>query len=95
MTETHLAPIQDLSLVEQYRRTRLPIPVDRRHVRDKAGISLRRFAREIRVSHGSIAYYERGGKPSPEIAARYRKVLEDLAAALGYQLRYEITEVQK
>ena len=82
--ETQLA--EPLSLAEEVRLTRLPSPATRRAIRDAAGVSLRRFARALKVSHGSIAYYERGGQPRTEIAIRYRDELERLAAAVGYQL---------
>ncbi len=82
-------PAQEPSLADEYLRTRLPIPADRRRVRDRARFSLRQFANKIGVSHGSIAYYERGGKPSADIAERYKRELEELAAVLGIELRYD------
>ncbi len=80
---------QEPSLADEYLRTRLPIPADRRRVRETARFGLRRFAARVRVSHGSIAYYERGGTPSPDIAERYKRELEELAAVLGIELRYD------
>jgi len=86
MTDTDLRLPQPLSLAEEVRLTRLPPPGIRRAIRDGAGVSLRRFARAIGVSHGSVAYYERGGTPAPCIAIRYRAELEELAKVIGYDL---------
>ncbi len=95
MTDT-LMPDQELSLADEFLRTRLPIPADRRRVRHMSGFSLRRFAQKIRVSHGSIAYYERGGQPGDDIAVRYKRELERLADLFGIEMRYEhAVNVQK
>jgi AcrR family transcriptional regulator len=86
MTNTLFAPRRALTLAEEVRLTRLPAPHIRRAIRDAAKVSLRRFARELGVSHGSIAYYERGGQPGVDIAIRYRAELERLAAEVGFDL---------
>ncbi|WP_045740837.1 helix-turn-helix domain-containing protein [Actinoplanes rectilineatus] len=86
MTDTITPPIRALTLAEEVTLTRLPAPHIRRAIRDAANVSLRRLAREIRVSHGSIAYYERGGQPGTEIAIRYREQLERLASAVGFNI---------
>jgi transcriptional regulator with XRE-family HTH domain len=82
MTDTPAA----LSLAEEVRLTRLPPAHIRRAIRDAAGVSLRRFARALQISHGSVAYYERGGQPRTEIAIRYRGELEKLAAVVGFEI---------
>lgn len=86
MTDILAAPVAALTLAEEVRLTRLPPPHICREIRDKARVSLRRFAREVGVSHGSIAYYERGGQPRTEVAVRYRCELEKLAEAIGYEI---------
>jgi predicted transcriptional regulator len=86
MTDTYAQPRAALTLAEEVRLTRLPAPHIRRAIRDAANVSLRRLARELRVSHGSISYYERGGQPRPEVAIRYRDELERLAATVGFDL---------
>lgn len=86
MTDRKTEAARPLTLAEEVRLTRLPPPDVRRAIRDGAGVSLRRFARALRVSHGSIAYYERGGKPGTEIAIRYRRELEKLAAVIGFDI---------
>lgn len=95
MTETQTAPPAVLTLAEEVRLTRLPPAHIRRAIRNQAGVSLRRFARALQVSHGSIAYYERGGQPRTEIAIRYRGELERLAAVIGFQLDAEPTPIRK
>ncbi len=94
MTQT-LHPTRGAALVAEIRSRRLPIPADRRAVRELSGISLRRLATELNVTHGSISYYERGGSPGVEIAGRYRELLEEIAEAIGYKLRYEQPTTQK
>ena len=86
MTDTHTEPARPMTLAEEVALTRLPAPPIRRAIRDAARVSLRRFARELGVSHGSIAYYERGGQPGTDIAIRYREELERLAAVTGFDL---------
>jgi hypothetical protein len=89
MTTTNITPDKPLSLIEEVRRDRaiqLPAPEHRRGIRDAAKVSTRRLARELRITHGSIYYYERGGNPGPEIAARYRDLLLRLAAEVGYKV---------
>jgi len=86
MTDTPAASPATLSLAEEVRLTRLPPAHIRRAIRDAAGVSLRRFARALQVSHGSVAYYERGGQPRTEIAIRYRGELEKLAAVIGFPI---------
>ncbi len=95
MTDTETAPSRGAALVAQARRPRLPIPADRRGVRDRAGISLRELASELRVTHGSVYYYERGGTPGRTIAKRYGALLEEIAEAIGYELRYEHPAAQQ
>ncbi|HEY6117075.1 MAG TPA: helix-turn-helix transcriptional regulator [Candidatus Dormibacteraeota bacterium] len=85
MTITQDSPARHLTLAEEVALTKLPEPHIRRAIRKAARVSLRRLAREIGVSHGSIAYYERGGQPGVEIAIRYREELERLAGAAGFQ----------
>ena len=86
MTDTMTSRAEPLSLAEEVRLTRLPAPHIRRAIRDGARVSLRRFARAIQVSHGSVRYYEQGGQPGIEIAIRYRCELEKLAAVIGFDL---------
>jgi transcriptional regulator with XRE-family HTH domain len=98
MTTTPTAPRAELTLAEEVLLKQLPPPNVCREIRDKARVSLRRFAREVGVSHGSIAYYERGGQPRVEVAVRYRCELEKLAAAIGYELPLpaeELTALEK
>ncbi|MGX6604860.1 hypothetical protein ACWKSP_22430 [Micromonosporaceae bacterium Da 78-11] len=86
MTDTMTSRAEPLSLAEEVRLTRLPAPHIRRAIRDGARVSLRRFARAIQVSHGSVRYYEQGGQPGIEIAIRYRAELEKLAEVIGFDM---------
>lgn len=86
MTDTMTEPAKPLTLADEVRLTRLPPPSVRRAIRESARVSLRRFGKALQVSHGSVAYYERGGQPGVEIAMRYRTELERLAAVIGFDI---------
>lgn len=51
-----------------------------RAIREKAGLSLRELARHIQVDSTSLSSYERGiARPSPEVAIRWYRALQEMA----------------
>lgn len=89
MTTTDVPPTQHrFALVEEVKKrldTELPPPHERRAIRKAAQVSIRRLAHELGITHGSVYYYETRGNPGPDIASRYRDLLNALAAAVGYE----------
>lgn len=84
MTEVHndVSPLADL-----VRASRLPSPAERKRIRRAAGVSLERMAEDLGVSHVSVSFWERGVyDPSMENAAKYRKLLGELAEASGTEI---------
>lgn len=76
------APSHYPKLLEQVRsRRRLPVPAERRRIREEAGISLRVFADALGVSHTAVASWERGATPR-ELRSEYAQLLEEIADAL-------------
>jgi transcriptional regulator with XRE-family HTH domain len=74
-------------LAELVRAARLPPPAERRRIRLAAGVSLRRMGDELGVSAVTVHNWETNGDgPGLENATRYRRLLEQLAAAVGTQL---------
>ena len=77
------APTQYGALLDQVRsRRRLPVPRERRRIREDAGLSLRAVAAAIGVSHTAVASWEAGGVPREHTAA-YARFLEELREVLG------------
>ena len=79
MTEASNAakPLADL-----VRAARLPEPAERKRIREKAGVSLRRVAEELGVSITTVWHWEHDGDgPSMENAVRYRELLDQLNEA--------------
>lgn len=83
-----MTPNPQPNLLEKVRRRQsinlLPPPADRKAIRAAARVSMRELADELGTTHGSIYYYERGGNPRPDLAARYAHLLAELAEAVGY-----------
>lgn len=74
-------------LAELVRASRLPPPAERRRIRLAAGVSLRRMGDALGVTAPTVHNWENSGDgPSMENAARYRALLEQLAAAVGTQI---------
>ena len=67
-------------LLEKVRaRRQLPAPVERRRIREAAGVSLRDMASAVGVSHASIVSWERGACPrDPKHTAAYSRLLTEL-----------------
>jgi transcriptional regulator with XRE-family HTH domain len=60
-------------------RRQLPLPAERRLIRERAGVSLRELGVAIGVSHVAIARWEAGGQPAgPEHVAAYGRILDEL-----------------
>jgi DNA-binding transcriptional regulator YiaG len=60
-------------------RRGLPLPAERRRIRERAGVSLRELATAIGVSHVAITRWEAGAQPAnPAHAAAYGRLLEEL-----------------
>jgi transcriptional regulator with XRE-family HTH domain len=65
-------------LVERIRaRRQLPVPRERRAIRERAGVSLREAAAALGVTHAAIWRWERGSTPRQHIAA-YAQLLDEL-----------------
>ena len=61
-------------------RRRLPPPVARRQLRERAGLSQRDIAAGVGVSRESVSLWESGRRtPRPETALRYLELLDLLA----------------
>jgi DNA-binding XRE family transcriptional regulator len=70
-----------MTLIEelQQRRKRLPAVPMRRAVREAAGVSQARMARELRVHRITLIRWENGTcEPKDEAAERYARLLADL-----------------
>jgi predicted transcriptional regulator len=67
-------------LLERVRsRKALPVPAERRRIRERAGVSLRELGAAIGVSHVAITRWEAGAEPAdPRHLASYRRLLEEL-----------------
>jgi transcriptional regulator with XRE-family HTH domain len=67
----------DSELLERLRaRRELPLPAERRRLREAAGASLRDVAREFGVSATSVIRWERGASPGPHTGAYARLLAE-------------------
>jgi len=67
------------ALLEQARsRRNLPLPADRRRIREAAGLSLRAVAAALGVSHTAVANWEAGGTPREQERGSYGRLLEEL-----------------
>jgi transcriptional regulator with XRE-family HTH domain len=70
--------VTESELLERLRARRaLPLPAERRQIRENAGASLRDVAREIGVSATSVIRWERGSSPGVHTVA-YARLLEEL-----------------
>lgn len=84
MTEAQTGPSPLAGLV---RASRLPPPAERKRIREAAGVSLRRMGDELGVSAVTVHNWENDGDgPTLENAARYRRLLKQLAEAAGTQI---------
>ena len=80
MTNTATGVDELLELVGS-RRT-LPVPVERRRIREAAELTLRDVATALGVSHTAVASWEAGVTPREHRAA-YALLLEQLKAAVS------------
>jgi len=73
------------ALVEQVRAVRrLPSPSMRRAIRLSAGVSMRQIGDHVGVSRAAVGHWEAGRwTPSPEHAARYADLLDELRDAVA------------
>jgi transcriptional regulator with XRE-family HTH domain len=78
--ETVTAKRRERELLARVRSLRrLPLPAERRLIRDRAGVSLRELGAAIGVSHVAIARWEAGGQPaSPAHVTAYGRILDEL-----------------
>jgi DNA-binding XRE family transcriptional regulator len=84
MTE---APTGVPSLADLVRAAQLPSVAERKRVREAAKVSLRMIAEACDVSITAAWHWENDKDgPSMENAVRYRKLLEELAAAAGTEI---------
>lgn len=72
-------------LIERVRdASRLPAPWRRRQIREDAAVSQRELAGALEVNVMTLNYWERGiAKPRGRNAARYARLLDQLAEATG------------
>ena len=66
--------------------TRLPPRAERKKIRKRAGVTLKRLAEELGVSEAAVWHWENGTEgqgPSEANAARYRALLDDLRQAVA------------
>jgi transcriptional regulator with XRE-family HTH domain len=70
-------------LLERVRSRRsLPVPAERRRIREQAGVSLRELAAVIGVSHVAITRWEAGAQPAdPVHVTAYGRLLAELKRA--------------
>ena len=74
-------------LADLVRASRLPSPTERRRVREVAGVSLRRMGHALGVTAPTVHNWENAQEgPSMENAAKYRRLLEELANATGTEI---------
>lgn len=74
-------------LAELVRASRLPEPAERKRIRELAGISLRRMGDALGVTAPTVHNWENDHEgPSMENAAKYRKLLDELAEAVGTEI---------
>jgi DNA-binding transcriptional regulator YiaG len=77
-TQSGAPPLADL-----VRAAQLPDPAERRRIRLAARVSLQRMGDSLGVSAKTVHAWENGREgPSLENAARYRTLLDELAAAV-------------
>ena len=75
-------------LAEMLRAGQLPPPAERRRIRLESGASLRLMGDELGVSQTAVHNWEKGiDNPSPANAARYRRLLDQLAEVAEYKAR--------
>jgi transcriptional regulator with XRE-family HTH domain len=75
------------SLADLVRASRLPSVAERKRIRAAAGVSLRQVGEALGVSAETVWSWENDQwGPSKENAPRYRKLLDELAAAAGTQV---------
>lgn len=75
-TPTHYPEL----LAQVRARRRLPLPSERRRIREDAGVSLRAVAAALGVSHTAVASWEMGVTPRAHRAA-YAQLLTELERA--------------
>jgi len=75
-------------LAELLRAGQLPPVAERRRIRRESGATLRLMGAEIGVSMTAVHHWENGvDNPSPENAAKYRRLLDQLAEVAEYKAR--------
>ena len=70
-------------VVDRIKRTRLPEASRRKQIRETAGVTIREMAALAGVSPMTVCRWERGTTPAPDLAAKYREVLDALEAAVA------------
>lgn len=68
-------------LVERVKASTLPDAVDRRRIRERAGLSLREIGEALGVDPVTVLRWERGVQPTRSHAIAYRELLDAIAEA--------------
>lgn len=69
-------------LTEVAARMALPSPAERRAIRERAGVSQRRLARQLGISSQAVSFWEHGARmPRGALLVRYTDALASLAQA--------------
>lgn len=72
------------ALAELVRAAQLPAPAERKRIRQAAGLSYQRLADALGVTAPTVWNWENDGDgPSLENAVKYRRLLDELAAAVA------------
>ena len=67
-------------LARLHSHRKLPLPAERRKIREQAGVSLRSLAAAVGCSHVAITRWEAGARPAdPTQLDRYQRLLDELA----------------
>jgi len=83
MASQTMTPKEEL-LTNLRARRRLPLPAERRQIREAAGVSLRQLGEALGASPMAILRWEQGAQPrDPDQAREYGILLDELRSLAG------------
>lgn len=79
MATTSVTQAREQLLADLRARRRLPLPEERRRIRETAGVSLRQLGNALGASPMAVLRWEQGAEPrDPDQAREYGRLLDEL-----------------